>query len=113
MIDPLSRHAIRMRVQRRRALVAHIGDLFSRAAGSLSRATGSLSRATQRAAASPSRFKVGDYVAGDDPFNGCQEGVVAVINGTSVGLRTTAGAGGAAPSGTVVYYDYRQLRKPW
>ncbi|GAA4049701.1 hypothetical protein GCM10023063_41750 [Arthrobacter methylotrophus] len=67
-----------------------------------------LSRAAELAKAASSPFKVGDYVSGDDPFNGCQEGVVTAINGSSIGLRTTAPTAGA-----VVYYDYRQLRKPW
>ncbi|MFH5879656.1 hypothetical protein [Arthrobacter sp. NA-172] len=66
------------------------------------------SQAAAQANAVSSPFRVGDYLAGDDPFNGCKEGVVAVIRGPSIGLRTTS-----PRDGTVVYYDYRQLRKPW
>ncbi|MGM7776280.1 hypothetical protein ACSVHC_09740 [Arthrobacter sp. KNU-44] len=47
-------------------------------------------------------------MAGDDPFNGSKEGVVVVIKGPSIGLRTVVPTGG-----TLVYYDYRQLRRPW
>lgn len=93
VFDPQAWHTVRARMQRRRKLASRLRRVFS--------------RATEQTRAS-SLFKVGDYLAGDDPFNGSQEGVVAVINGTSIGLRTTAPAGG-----TVVYYDYRQLRKPW
>ncbi|MCZ9882198.1 hypothetical protein [Arthrobacter sp. B2a2-09] len=94
MFDPTSRYIVQMRVRRGFALARRLRQVFSRAAG--------------QAKAVSSPFKVGDYVAGDDPFNGCTEGVVAVINGSSIGLRT------AAPAGrTVVYYDYRQLRRPW
>ncbi|MEW1822641.1 hypothetical protein AB0323_17920 [Arthrobacter sp. NPDC080031] len=94
MFDPYSTHAARMRKQRRHALASRLFQVFSRA-----------SKQTKTAA---SRFKVGDYVAGDDPFNGSQEGVVVVINGSSIGLRTVVPTGG-----TLVFYDYRQLRRPW
>ena len=94
MFDPYSRHAARMRKQRRRALASRLCQVFSRAA--------------KQATTTASPFKVGDYVAGDDPFNGCQEGVVTVIKGSSIGLRTVVPKGG-----DVVYYDYRQLRRPW
>ncbi|MDQ0212396.1 hypothetical protein [Arthrobacter bambusae] len=94
MFDPYARHAARMRKQRRRELASRLCQLYSRAA--------------KHAKTTASPFKVGDYVAGDDPFNGCQEGVVAVIKGSSVGLHTVVPRRGA-----VVYYDYRQLRKPW
>lgn len=47
-------------------------------------------------------YKVGEAVVGDDPFNGRREGLVAAINGSSVGLQTPAG---------LVFYDYRQLRR--
>jgi hypothetical protein len=94
MIDPYSRHAARMRKQRLHALASRLSQVFSRAA--------------IQATATVSPFKVGDYVAGDDPFNGSQEGVVAVIKGPSIGLRPVTPRGG-----TLVYYDYRQLRRPW
>lgn len=56
-------------------------------------------------------FKVGDVVLGDDPFNGRQLGVVAVIRGSSLGLRTAADAHpDLMPE--FVYYDYRQVRTP-
>lgn len=94
MIDPYSRHAARVRKQRRHALASQLRRVFSKAA-------------TQaKTAVSP--FRVGDYVAGDDPFNGSQEGVVTIIKGPSIGLRTAAPRGGS-----VVYYDYRQVRRPW
>ncbi|MDQ0030646.1 hypothetical protein [Arthrobacter bambusae] len=83
-----------MRMQHRRALAARFRQALSRASVRI------------RTASSP--FKVGDYVAGDDPFNGHQEGVVTEIKGSSVGLRTVT-----PRSGTVVYYDYRQLKKAW
>jgi hypothetical protein len=92
MFDPTSRYIVRVR--RGFALASRLRQALSR--------TVKLARATS------SPFKVGDYLAGDDPFNGSQEGVVAVINGSSIGLRTTV-----PRPGTVVYYDYRQLRKPW
>jgi hypothetical protein len=56
-------------------------------------------------------FKIGDVVLGDDPFNGRRLGVVAVIRGTSLGLRTAADAHpDLVPE--FVYYDYRQVRRP-
>lgn len=56
-------------------------------------------------------FKIGDVVLGDDPFNGRQLGVVSVIRGSSLGLRTAADAHPElAPE--FVYYDYRQVRTP-
>lgn len=94
MFDPTSRYIVNMRVRRVRTLAARLRQVFS--------------RATEQAKTTASPFKVGDYLAGDDPFNGCQEGVVAVINGSSIGLRTVVPRGGP-----VVYYDYRQLRRPW
>ncbi|UKA63100.1 hypothetical protein [Arthrobacter sp. FW306-04-A] len=94
MFDPTSRYIVQMRVRRGFALASRLRRVFSRAA--------------KQAKVTASPFKVGDYVAGDDPFNGCQEGVVAVINGSSIGLRTVVPRGA-----TVVYYDYRQLRRPW
>ncbi|MHC6218971.1 hypothetical protein [Arthrobacter sp. MMS24-S77] len=94
MFDPTSRYIVRMRVRRCFALARRLRQVFSGAA--------------KQAKVTVSPFKLGDYVAGDDPFNGSQEGVVAVINGSSIGLRTVVRSGGP-----VVYYDYRQLRKPW
>jgi hypothetical protein len=94
MFDPYSRHAARMRKQRRHALALRLCQVFS--------------RASKQAKTAVSPFKVGDYVAGDDPFNGSKEGVVVVIKGPSIGLRTVVPTGG-----TLVYYDYRQLRRPW
>jgi hypothetical protein len=93
MFDPQGRNTVQMR-----------GRHFTLT----SRLRRVLSGAAERARAASSPFKIGDYLAGDDPFNGCQEGVVAVINGSSIGLRATP-----PTSGTVVYYDYRQLRRPW
>lgn len=93
MFDPTSTYIVRMRVRRCLALASRLRRTISRAA--------------KRAKAAASPFKVGDYVAGDDPFNGCQEGVVAVINGSSIGLRTVM-----PRDGMVVFYDYRQLRRP-
>ncbi|MBT2550542.1 hypothetical protein [Arthrobacter sp. ISL-65] len=43
--------------------------------------------ARARAAAVP--YKLGEVVAGDDPFNGRREGLVAVKKGTFIGLQTT------------------------
>lgn len=62
-----------------------------------------------RAAAVP--FKIGDVVLGDDPFNGRRLGVVEVIRGSSLGLRTAADAHPDLEP-AVVYYDYRQVRTP-
>jgi hypothetical protein len=94
MFDPTSRYIVQMRVRR----------VFA-PARTLRRV---LSRAAKQAKTVASPFKVGDYLAGDDPFNGYQEGVVAVIKNSTIGLRPVAPRGG-----TVVYYDYRQLRRPW
>ncbi|MFF1385102.1 hypothetical protein ACFVWT_16190 [Arthrobacter sp. NPDC058288] len=56
-------------------------------------------------------FKIGDVVLGDDPFNGRRLGVVSVIRGSSLGLRTAADAHpDLVPE--VIYYDYRQVRTP-
>jgi hypothetical protein len=52
-------------------------------------------------------FRPGEFVIGDDPFNGRREGVVRVINGKDVGLETVGG-----PSGHYIYYDYRSVRRP-
>ncbi|MBT2597204.1 hypothetical protein [Arthrobacter sp. ISL-72] len=48
-------------------------------------------------------YKLGEVVIGDDPFNGRREGLVAVKNGTFVGLQT---------ADQIFFYDYRQLRRP-
>ncbi|MBT2551425.1 hypothetical protein [Arthrobacter sp. ISL-65] len=48
-------------------------------------------------------YKLGEVVVGDDPFNGRREGLVAVKNGTFVGLQA---------ADKIVFYDYRQLRRP-
>jgi len=57
--------------------------------------------ARARTAAVP--FKVGEVVVVDDPFNGRKEGLVAVKNGTLVGLQT---------ADRIFFYDHRQLRRP-
>lgn len=54
-----------------------------------------------------SPFRTGDYVVGDDPFNGRIEGVVAVINGKDIGVRPAGG-----PSDHFIYFDYRTVKKP-
>ena len=54
-----------------------------------------------RTAAVP--YKLGEVVIGDDPFNGRREGVVAVKNGTFVGLQA---------ADQIYFYDCRQLRRP-
>ncbi|MET3719122.1 MULTISPECIES: hypothetical protein [unclassified Arthrobacter] len=56
-----------------------------------------------RACTAPVPYKIGDVVIGDDPFNGRNEGVVASKNRTFVGLQT---------ADHIVFYDYRQLRRP-
>jgi hypothetical protein len=48
-------------------------------------------------------YKLGEVVIGDDPFNGRREGLVAAKNGIFVGLQT---------ADEIVFYDYRQLRRP-
>ena len=48
-------------------------------------------------------YRLGEVVVGDDPFNGRREGLVAVKNGTFVGLLTVD---------RIFFYDYRQLRRP-
>lgn len=48
-------------------------------------------------------YRLGDVVVGDDPFNGRRQGLVAVKNGNSVGVRTAE---------RIFYYDYRQLTRP-
>lgn len=47
-------------------------------------------------------YRVGDAVAGDDPFKGSREGVVVFVQGSSAGIDTAEG---------VFFYDHRQLRK--
>lgn len=49
-----------------------------------------------------SPYRIGDAVVGDDPFNGCREGVVISRNGGSVGVETAGG---------VFFYDHRQLKR--
>ncbi|MBT2550417.1 hypothetical protein [Arthrobacter sp. ISL-65] len=56
-----------------------------------------------RARTVPVPYKLGEVVVGDDPFNGRNEGIVAVKNGTFVGLQT---------ADQILFYDYRQLRRP-
>ena len=94
MFDPTSRYVVQMRVRRGFALARRLRQ--------------GISRAAKQATTTAFPFRVGDYVAGDDPFNGSQEGVVAVIKGSSIGLRTVV-----PKDGTLIYYDYRQLRRPW
>lgn len=48
-------------------------------------------------------YRLGEVVIGDDPFNGRKEGLVAVRNGTSVGLQT---------GDRIFFYDHRQLKRP-
>ncbi|MEZ2392011.1 hypothetical protein AB6813_21210 [bacterium RCC_150] len=91
MFDPKARSAVR--AGRGPSLASRLRRIFAHAA--------------RQARAKSSPFKLGDYLTGDDPFNGCKEGVVTVINGSSIGLRPTSS------DGSVVFYDYRQLRKPW
>ena len=56
-------------------------------------------------------FKIKEIFLGDDPFNGRRLGVVAVIRGSSLGLRTAADAHpDLVPE--FVYYDFRQVRRP-
>lgn len=50
-------------------------------------------------------FKVGDVVVGDEPLNGRNEGIVAVVRGRDVGLRCTSAA-----KAHFVYYDYRNVQ---
>lgn len=70
-----------------------------------------LSGAAEKVRAATVPFKIGDVVLGDDPFNGRQLGVVGVIRGSSLGLRTAADAHpDLVPE--FVYYDYRQVRTP-
>lgn len=61
--------------------------------------TGTIARA--RMVAVP--YHLGEVMVGEDPFNGRREGVVAVKNGSSVGLES---------AGRLFFYDYRQLRRP-
>lgn len=70
-----------------------------------------LSDAAEKVRTAAVPYKVGDVVLGDDPFNGRRLGVVAVIRGSSLGLRTAADAHpDLVPE--VLYYDYRQVRMP-
>lgn len=55
----------------------------------------------QSAAAPRCPYRIGDSVVGDDPFSGRREGVVAVVRGTTVGVRTAEG---------ISFYDHRQLK---
>lgn len=50
-------------------------------------------------------FKVGDVVVGDEPLNGRNEGIVAVVRGTDVGLWCASSA-----KEHFVYYDYRTVQ---
>ena len=52
-------------------------------------------------------YRVGDAVVGDDPFNGRREGIVKVINGSSIGLQIIGESGTG-----YIYYDYRDVAKP-
>jgi hypothetical protein len=70
-----------------------------------------LSGAAERVRTATVPFKIGDVVLGDDPFNGRRLGVVAVIRGSSLGLRTAADAHPELVP-EFVYYDYRQVRTP-
>lgn len=69
------------------------------------RASSFMERAWNRVRTVPgpaSRYRMGDAVVGDDPFNGRSEGVVISRNGGSVGVKTAGG---------VFFYDYRQLKR--
>jgi hypothetical protein len=70
-----------------------------------------LSGAAEKVRTATVPFKIGDVVLGDDPFNGRRLGVVAVIRGSSLGLRTAADAHPELVP-EFVYYDYRQVRTP-
>ncbi|WP_043438280.1 hypothetical protein [Arthrobacter sp. UNC362MFTsu5.1] len=70
-----------------------------------------LKAAAQKIRTATVPFKIGDVVLADDPFNGRRLGVVTVIHGSSLGLRTAADAHpDLVPE--VIYYDYRQVRTP-
>lgn len=70
-----------------------------------------LSSAAEKVRMATVPFKIGEVVLGDDPFNGRRLGVVAVIRGSSLGLRTAADAHpDLVPE--ILYYDYRQVRSP-
>lgn len=75
------------------------------------RLTSWLSGAAEKVRMAAIPFKVGDVVLGDDPFNGRRLGVVGVIRGSSLGLRTAADAHPELVP-EFVYYDYRQVRIP-
>jgi hypothetical protein len=69
------------------------------------RKTSLMGRAWNRVRAVPHPscpYRIGESVAGDDPFNGRHEGVVVSLNGTSVGVKTTRG---------ILFYDHRQLKR--
>lgn len=70
-----------------------------------------LSGAAEKVRTATVPFQIGDVVLGDDPFNGRRLGVVAVIRGSSLGLRTAADAHPELVP-EFVYYDYRQVRTP-
>ena len=53
------------------------------------------------------RFRVGQVVIGDDPFNGRREGRVTVIRPPYVGVRVPG-----TPAGTLVFFDHRTVRLP-
>lgn len=52
-------------------------------------------------------FKPGDYVVADEPFNGRMEGIVKVVNGSSIGLQVLGETGSG-----YIYYDYRDVSRP-
>jgi hypothetical protein len=75
------------------------------------RLTAWIALAAERLRTATVPFKIGDVVLGDDPFNGRQMGTVAVIRGSSLGLRSaTDGHPDIVPN--IVFYDYRQVKKP-
>ena len=60
-----------------------------------------------RLGASRVRFRVGQVVVGDDPFNGRREGRVTVVRPPYVGVRVPG-----TPAGTLVFFDHRTVRLP-
>lgn len=83
-----------------------MGEIHSNTAGAGARG-GRLSALIHhtlvRARTTSGPYRLGEVVIGDDPFNGRREGLVAVRNGTSVGLKT---------GDRIFFYDHRQLKRP-
>lgn len=82
--------------------MGHSQTAGTRSAGRLGRVLG---RAAHTLRGERVPFRIGQVVVGDDPFNGRRQGTVVAVRAPFVGLRIPG-----TPAGTLMFFDYRDVR---